>query len=79
MAVQYEEPFSNLECESTPPAGPPTASCFALRNLIPKSGNEQTFGEIGSDVDVVLPYTLVSGSVVPVPHSLSNPTADDGI
>ena len=79
MVVQYEQPFPNLECASAPPAGPPTASCFALRNSIPKAGGEQTFGSLGSNVDVVLPYTIVSGIFIPVPHHFSNRTADNGL
>ena len=46
---------------------------------MPKAGDEQTFGRNGAEVDVVLPYTLVGGIVIPVPHCFSNPTADDGI
>ena len=46
---------------------------------MPKSGDEQTFGDIGSNVDVVLPYTLLSGIVIPGPYCFSNPTADDGL
>ncbi len=79
MEAQYEEPLSNLECLVYPPAGPPMASCFALRNSMPKAGDEQTFGRIGANVDVVLPYTLVRGIVIPVSHHFSNLTADDGI
>ena len=77
VEVQYEQPFSNLVCSMAPPAGPPLASCFALRNAMPKAGDEQTFGIISADVDVVLPYTIVGGIVNPVPHCYSNPTADD--
>ncbi len=44
---------------------------------MPKAGDEQTFGRIGAAV--VLPYTLVSGIVIPVLHYFSNPTADDVI
>ncbi|KAK0509819.1 hypothetical protein JMJ35_008213 [Cladonia borealis] len=78
MEVRYQQRFSNLECSSAPPAGPSIASCFALRNSMPKAGDEQTFGRNGAEVDVVLPYTLVGGIVIPVPHYFSNPTADDG-
>lgn len=79
MEVQYEEPFPNLVCPNAPPTGPPVASCFAVRNSMPKVGDAQTFGRLGEIADVVLPYTLAAGIVIPVPHYFSNPTADDGM
>ena len=79
MEVQYEQPFSNLECLNGPPAAPPIASCFTLRNSMPKAGDEQTFGNIGWNVDVVLPYTLLSGTVIPRPYYSSHATANDGL
>ena len=65
MEVRYEQPFPNLECSNAPPAGPPIASCFALRNSMPKLGDEQTFARNDANVDVLLPYSLVSGIVIP--------------
>ena len=79
MEVKYEDPFRNLTCASAPPAGPPTASCFALRNSIPKAGYYQTFGSPGENVEVVLPLTLASGIFIPVPQYSLNRTADDGL
>lgn len=79
MEVQYEQPFPNLQCSRFRPAGPPTASCFALRNSIPKAGDAQTFGRLGEDVDVVLPLRLASGIFIPVPRYSLNRTADDGL
>ena len=78
LEVQYEQPLPNLQCLHDPlPIGPPLASCFALRNIMPKSGNEQTFGRVGAVVDVSLPYTFVGGIIMPVPHYCLNWTADD--
>ena len=77
LQVVNGAPVPNLQCLHAPPAGPPVASCFALRNTMSKARHTQTFGRDGAVVDVLLPYTFVSGIVMPVPRCSSNRTADD--
>ena len=83
MDVLGNDRFPNLQCLRAPPAGPPVASCFALRNKVPKSESRQVFGRDGrhgrpdEDPDEYVPYTLVGGTVMPVPYYLSNWTTDD--
>ena len=63
MEVNYERRLTSLACWMPPPAGPTVESCFELRNSMPKAGDGQTFGRLGADVDVTLPYSIVRGNV----------------
>lgn len=77
LQVVNGAPLPNLQCLHAPPLGPPVASCFALRNTMSKAPHTQTFGRDDAIVDVLLPYTFVSGIVMPVRRYSLNWTADD--